>query len=83
MKVKTKLKAGDMGVSLLRPMKKLEDENRRLKCMCAETSMSHDLLKKTLRKKLLRRTRGAPSQRAVGLQDLSDQPHHLQSCGQA
>jgi hypothetical protein len=72
-----------MGVSLMRPMKKLEDENRRLKCMYAETSMSHDLLKETLEKKLLRRTRGAPSQWAVGLQDLSDQPHHLQLCGQA
>jgi hypothetical protein len=51
--------------------------------MYAETSMSHDLLKETLEEKLLRRTRGTPSQWAVGLQDLSDQPRHLQLCGQA
>jgi len=41
-----------MDVSLIRRMNELEDENRRLKRMYAETSMSHDLLKEALEKKL-------------------------------
>ncbi|MBA2490740.1 MAG: transposase [Gammaproteobacteria bacterium] len=45
-------KYGGMDVSLMRRMKALEDENRRLKRMYAETSMSNDLLKEALAKKL-------------------------------
>jgi len=49
---KWRAKYGGMDVSLMRRMKELEDENRRLKRMYAETSMSHDLLKEALEKKL-------------------------------
>jgi len=49
---KWRAKYGGMDVSLVRRMKELEDENRRLKRMYAEASMSHDLLKEALEKKL-------------------------------
>jgi len=49
---KWRARYGGMDVSLMRRMKELEDENRRLKRMYAETSMSNDLLKEALEKKL-------------------------------
>ncbi len=49
---KWRARYGGMDVSLMRRMKALEDENRRLKRMYAETSMSNDLLKEALAKKL-------------------------------
>ncbi len=49
---KWRARYGGMDVSLMRRMKALEDENRRLKRMYAETSMSNDLLKEALEKKL-------------------------------
>lgn len=49
---KWRAKYGGMDASLIRRMKALEDENRRLKRMYAETSMSNDLLKEALEKKL-------------------------------
>ena len=49
---KWRAKYGGMDMSLMRRMKELEDENRRLKRMYAEASMSNDLLKEALEKKL-------------------------------
>ncbi len=49
---KWRAKYGGMDMSLMRRMKELEDENRRLKRMYAEASMSNDLLKEALKKKL-------------------------------
>jgi len=49
---KWRAKYGGMDMSLMRRMKELADENRRLKRMYAEASMSNDLLKEALEKKL-------------------------------
>jgi putative transposase len=45
-------KYGGMDVSMISQMKALEDENRRLKKMCAETSMPAELLKEALGKNM-------------------------------
>ena len=44
-------KYGGMTVSELKRLKKLEDENRRLKQMYATLSMDHELLREVLEKK--------------------------------
>ncbi len=44
-------KYGGMDASMMRQMKALEDENRRLKRMFADLSMQADLLKEALEKK--------------------------------
>ena len=46
-----KKKYGGVGVSELRELKQLREENRRLKRMYAEMSMQNDLLKEALGKK--------------------------------
>ena len=48
---KWRSKFGGLDVSQLARMKELEDENRRLKKMYAESQMSADLLKEALSKK--------------------------------
>jgi putative transposase len=48
---KWRSKFGGLDVSQLTRMKELEDENRRLKKMYAESQMSADLLKEALSKK--------------------------------
>jgi len=48
---KWRSKFGGMDASLMKRMKELEEENRRLKKMYAESQMSADLLKEALSKK--------------------------------
>ena len=48
---KWRSKYGGMDASMISQMKALEDENRRLKKMCAEMSMQAELLKEALGKK--------------------------------
>jgi len=48
---KWRSKFGGMEVSMVAPMKELEDENRRLKKMYAEAQLSADLLKEAMSKK--------------------------------
>ena len=48
---KWRSKYGGMDTSMISQMKALEDENRRLKKMCAEMSMQAELLKEALGKK--------------------------------
>ena len=47
---KWRAKYGGMDASMISQMKGLEDENRRLKKMCAEMSMQAELLKEALEK---------------------------------
>ena len=49
---KWKAKYGGMEVSDLRRLPELEEENRRLKQMCAELSLEHQVLKDIVEKKL-------------------------------
>jgi putative transposase len=49
---KWKAKYGGMDASVLRRMKELEEENRRLKQMYAELSLDHQVLKDIVAKKL-------------------------------
>ena len=46
-----KSKFGGMSVSELQRLKHLEDENRRLKQLCTELSLEHQVIKEVLRKK--------------------------------
>ena len=46
-----KAKYGGMQVSEVKPLKDLEEENRRLKKMYAELSLQHDMTKEALLKK--------------------------------
>jgi len=48
---KWRAKYGGMDASLISRMKALDEENKRLKKMCAEKSMQNDLLKEALGKK--------------------------------
>lgn len=48
---KWRSKFGGMDVSMVARVKELEEENRRLKKMYAETQMSADILKEALAKK--------------------------------
>ena len=48
---KWRSKFGGMDVSLMSQLKELQDENRRLKKMYAETQLSDDLLKEAMAKK--------------------------------
>ena len=48
---KWRAKFGGMDASMMKRMKELEEENRRLKKMYAEMSMQNDLLKEALGKK--------------------------------
>ena len=48
---KWRSKFGGMDASMMKRLKELEDENRRLKKMYAEKSMQNDLLKEALGKK--------------------------------
>lgn len=47
-----KKKYGGLGVSEMRRLKQLEDENRRLKSMVADLSLDKQMLQEVLRKKL-------------------------------
>lgn len=49
---KWKTKYGGMEAADIRRLRELEDENRRLKQMCAELSLDHRILKEVLTKKL-------------------------------
>ena len=49
---KWRAKYGGMDVSLMKRMKELEDENRRLKKMYADVSLVHNALKDAVEKKL-------------------------------
>ena len=49
---KWRAKFGGMDTSLMKRMKELEDENRRLKQMYAELSLEHKVLKDIIEKKL-------------------------------
>jgi putative transposase len=51
---KWKAKYGGMGVSQLKRLKELEEENRRLKHMYADLSLEHRILKDIVEKKLKR-----------------------------
>jgi putative transposase len=47
-----KKKFSGMGVAELRPLRQLEDENRRLKRLVADLSLDKEMLQEVLRKKV-------------------------------